>query len=74
MSFDEGLLAWVQEAMEPAGRVTMRRMMGGATLYLDGPISLHGATPVSLEHLVRAAIEPLLSMTPHDLVAGDWAV
>jgi len=36
MSFDEGLYAWVQEALEPLGAVTMRRMMGGATLYLDG--------------------------------------
>ena len=36
MSFDEGLYAWVQEALEPLGTVTMRRMMGGATLYLDG--------------------------------------
>ncbi len=38
MSFDEGLLAWVQEALEPLGSVTMRRMMGGATLYLDGTV------------------------------------
>jgi DNA transformation protein len=38
MSVDEGLYAWVQEAMEPIGVVTMRRMMGGATLYLDGTI------------------------------------
>jgi DNA transformation protein len=38
MSFDEGLYAWVQEAMEPLGRVTMRKMMGGATLYLDGTV------------------------------------
>ena len=38
MSFDEGLLAWVSEALEPLGRVTMRRMMGGATLYLDGTV------------------------------------
>ena len=36
MSFDEGLYAWVQESLEPLGAVTMRRMMGGATLYLDG--------------------------------------
>ncbi len=36
MSFDEGLYAWVQEALEPIGQVTMRKMMGGATLYLDG--------------------------------------
>jgi DNA transformation protein len=38
MSFDEGLYAWVQEALEPLGPVTMRRMMGGATLYLDGTV------------------------------------
>ena len=38
MSFDEGLYAWVQEALEPLGGVTMRRMMGGATLYLDGTV------------------------------------
>jgi DNA transformation protein len=38
MSIDEGLYAWVQEALEPLGSVTMRRMMGGATLYLDGVI------------------------------------
>jgi DNA transformation protein len=38
MSFDEGLYAWVQEAMEPLGSVSMRKMMGGATLYLDGTI------------------------------------
>ena len=36
MAFDEGLFALVQEALEPMGAVTMRRMMGGATLYLDG--------------------------------------
>ena len=38
MSIDEGLYAWVQEALEPMGSVTMRKMMGGATLYLDGTI------------------------------------
>lgn len=38
MSVDEGLYAWVQEALEPLGPVTMRRMMGAATLYLDGVI------------------------------------
>ena len=36
MSVDEGLLAWVEECLDPLGRVTMRPMMGGATLYLDG--------------------------------------
>jgi len=36
MSIDEGLAAWVEEALEPMGRVSMRKMMGGATLYLDG--------------------------------------
>ena len=38
MSIDEGLLGWVQEALEPLGTVTMRKMMGGATLYLDGTV------------------------------------
>ena len=38
MSADEGLLAWVQEALEPMGRVTKRHMMGVVTLYLDGTI------------------------------------
>jgi DNA transformation protein and related proteins len=38
MSVDEGLYAWVEEALEPLGRLSMRRMMGGATLYLDGTI------------------------------------
>lgn len=38
MSVDEGLVAWVQEALEPLGSVSMRKMMGGATLYLDGTI------------------------------------
>jgi len=44
MSFDPGLFDWVQEALEPMGTVTMRKMMGGATLYLDGTIFaiLHG--------------------------------
>jgi DNA transformation protein len=37
-SFDEGLYAWTQEALAPLGSVTMRKMMGGATLYLDGAI------------------------------------
>ena len=38
MSVDEGLYAWVEEALAPLGRVTMRKMMGGATLYLDGTV------------------------------------
>ncbi len=38
MSFDEGLYAWVHEALDPLGTVTMRKMMGAATLYLDGVI------------------------------------
>jgi DNA transformation protein len=38
MSFDPGLYAWVEEALEPLGRVSMRKMMGGATLYLDGTV------------------------------------
>ena len=38
MSVDEGLYAWVQEALEPLGRVSMRKMMGAAVLYLDGTV------------------------------------
>ena len=38
MSVDDGLLAWVEECLEPLGRVTARPMMGGATLYLDGTV------------------------------------
>lgn len=35
MTFDPGLVEWVEEALEPVGSVTFRRMMGGAVLYLD---------------------------------------
>ena len=38
MAFDQGLVDWVAEALEPIGTVTFRKMMGGATLYLDGTI------------------------------------
>jgi DNA transformation protein and related proteins len=38
MAFDQGLFDWVSEALEPLGNVSFRRMMGGATLYLDGTI------------------------------------
>lgn len=38
MSMDEGLYAWVEEALESMGRLSLRKMMGGATLYLDGII------------------------------------
>lgn len=38
MSIDEGLYAWVEEALEPLGPVTLRKMMGAAVLYLDGVI------------------------------------
>lgn len=38
MSVDEGLYAWMEEALEPIGRLSLRKMMGGATLYLDGTI------------------------------------
>jgi DNA transformation protein len=38
MSIDEGLYTWVQDSLEPLGPVSMRKMMGGATLYLDGTI------------------------------------
>ena len=38
MSVDQGLYAWVEEALEPLGRVSMRPMMGAAVLYLDGTV------------------------------------
>jgi len=38
MTVDMGLVEWVTEALEPIGGVTMRRMMGGATLYCDGTL------------------------------------
>jgi len=38
MAYDAGLVEWTKEALEPLGTVTMRRMMGAATLYLDGQI------------------------------------
>jgi len=38
MAVDTVLVEWVQEAMAPVGDVTMRKMMGGATLYCDGTI------------------------------------
>ncbi len=38
MAVDEGLVAWVEEAMAPIGTVTRRAMMGSATLYCGGTI------------------------------------
>ena len=38
MAADEGLYAWVEEAMAPVGRVSRRAMMGGAVLYCDGTV------------------------------------
>lgn len=38
MSVDQGLIDWVEESLAPLGTLTLRQMMGGATLYLDGTI------------------------------------
>jgi DNA transformation protein len=38
MAYDEDLVVRVTEGLEPLGTVTMRKMMGAATLYLDGVI------------------------------------
>jgi DNA transformation protein and related proteins len=38
MALDEGLVAWVSEAIESIGTLSFRHMMGGATLYCDGVI------------------------------------
>ena len=49
MSIDEGLYAWVEEALEPMGRVSLRKMMGGATLYLDGNDRVSSAPHCSVQ-------------------------
>lgn len=36
MALDNGLIDWIAEVLAADGNVTHRRMMGGATLYLDG--------------------------------------
>lgn len=38
MAVDEGLVAWIEEALEPMGSLTRRSMMGGLTFYLDGQV------------------------------------
>jgi DNA transformation protein len=38
MAVDEGLYAWVEEALAPVGPITRRAMMGGATLYCGGTV------------------------------------
>jgi DNA transformation protein and related proteins len=38
MAIDLCLVEWVREGLAPIGEVTLRRMMGGATLYLDGTV------------------------------------
>ena len=38
MAYDSGLVEWAKEALEPLGTITMRPMMGAATLYCDGTI------------------------------------
>ena len=38
MAVDEGLVAWLAEALEPLGPVTRRAMVGGATLYCGGTV------------------------------------
>lgn len=38
MPYDTGLVEWAKEALEPLGSITMRPMMGAATLYFEGRI------------------------------------
>lgn len=38
MAADLTLIDWIAEALSADGAVTHRRMMGGATLYLDGTV------------------------------------
>lgn len=65
-------LAAGQDDLDPVALATLVWSLphGLACLYLDGPIALHGATPVMLERLVRAAIDPLISTPLHDVEAG----
>lgn len=36
MREDEGFLEWLRELLEPAGKVSLRRMFGGHGVYIDG--------------------------------------
>jgi len=36
---DDGLAVWLSECLESLGSVSIRRMFGGAGLYLDGAIT-----------------------------------
>jgi DNA transformation protein len=38
VAYDQGLAEWVAEALAPIGDVSLRKMFGGAGLYLDGVI------------------------------------
>lgn len=38
MSGNDGLAEWLHEALEPMGRVAVRKMFGGAGAYVDGLI------------------------------------
>jgi DNA transformation protein len=38
MSADTALTAWLDEALAPMGAVSVRKMFGGAGVYLDGAI------------------------------------
>ena len=38
MTARDEVIAWFRELLEPVGRVTVRRMFGGAGLYVDGLI------------------------------------
>lgn len=38
MPYDRALAEWVCEAMAPLGDVTIKRLFGGASFYLDGTI------------------------------------
>lgn len=38
MSYDAGLLDWIEESLAPIGEITSRSMMGGKVLYCDGTV------------------------------------
>jgi AcrR family transcriptional regulator len=64
-----------REDLDPSAIATLIWAVphGLAMLYLEGPIARDGATPVLLEQLARAALEPLIGMGAQE-IHGEWAV
>ncbi len=62
--------------LDPAAMATLMWAVphGLASLYVESPLGRQGLTPIVLERLARAAIEPLI-YSMHDVeTGGEWAV